>query len=315
MNGSQDIPRYLLQYVLATRGICHENSLILALIKLKKDFGEYDPNWNTNDWVQTLSQYIDDMNIKLNTLNYKILKVSHGIGKKTVISENQRYLHKFEQEIELQRSNKYYVYVNLVSSEETKLATRFQEKEISFIKWAIEQFVNHGTEIQTRIDDSIVSTTLYKEVYSLISSVGDQSNDRPQWGKFITFTKGSSELSQYKELLASEIESLLFKLCDLKWFQRYSNGTFGMDLRCIAELQDYLTNEYDLQNCQYCHQVVLQGVMCGNEQCTVSDEERSDPIFQRRVWHLDCFSHYIQHVNQDCDKCQNSLIENGVYII
>lgn len=316
-NSNSDIPRLLLNFIITARGICHENTLILALINLKKDFEEFDPSWSIQRWISELNEIIDRINIKLNTLNYKIVKINHGVGKNEITNYNNNETGNV--------SNKFYVYVNMQSTEETKLATRFQEREISFIKWAIDQFVNHAMTINSIQDNNIEANKIYKEINSLLTSLPQQSrnddeeetntHNTPRWNQFISFTARSTRLLQYDNMGATEVESLLVQLCGLKWFYRDSNGRFGMDLRCLAELQDFLINEFELPTCQYCHQLTLQGVMCGNDNCHATDTEEQTSIFQRRVWHLDCFQHYMQHVDQNCDKCQNSLLENSVYII
>ena len=363
MSRNRNISRLLLNYILTARGICHENVLILALIRLKMDFDEYDPSWSIQKWNSELNEIIDEINIKLNTLNYKIVKVSHGMGKKAVTfknkqrfglfetsfvgntRENNRFEDDFEtdestvdknnktvSDIQLPESNKFFVYINMESTEETKLATRFQEREISFIKWAIDQFINNGAKLQSISESSIDSSIIYKEINQLLNSLlyrenGPKNNvsevnddeyreeNNIRWSQFITFTSRSTKLLQYENMGATEIENLLLQLCELKWLYRDSNGRFGMDLRCIAELRDYLVNEYDLPLCQQCQQLTLQGVMCGNDNCCAIEGEGQNTIFQRRVWHLDCFQHYILHVDQKCDKCGNSLPKNCVYII
>lgn len=370
MTRNSNIARLLLNYILTARGICHENALILALIRLKIDFDEFDPSWPIQKWNMELNNVINEINIKLNTLNYKIVKISHGMGKHAVTLNNNQRFDLFEKSdiddneennnnnnniyeddgganvgtvdknnnnipsIILPESNKFYVYINVESSEETKLATRFQEKEISFIKWAIDQFVNNSTEILSISNNTIDSSIIYKEINQLLTSFsyqrkelkngfsdddsdeekyGEQNNIR--WNSFITFTSRSTKLLQYENMGATEIEDLLLQLCELKWFYRDSNGRFGIDLRCIAELCDYLLNEYDLPLCQQCQQLTLQGVMCGNADCCNVENKEQNSIFQRRVWHLHCFQHYMLHVSQACDKCNNSLLNNGIYII
>lgn len=322
---NNNIPRLLLDFIITARGICHENALILALINLKKDFEEFDPSWSIQKWISELNENIDRINIKLSTLNYKIVRINHGMGKKSITLPNQingsEANSMLDADVE-NISNKFYVYINMQSTDETKLATRFQEREISFIKWAIDQFVNHAMTINSiQNNNDIESNIIYKETNTLLSSLSQQKDDDNneesdiRWKQFITFTSRSTKLLQYDNMGATEVESLLIQLCGLKWFYRDSNGRFGMDLRCLAELQDYLINEFELPSCQYCHQLTIQGVMCGNNNCHAADTEELNSIFQRRVWHLDCFQHYMQHVSQKCDKCQNPLLQNSVYII
>lgn len=371
MSGNPNIPRLLLDYILTARGICHENALILALMRLKIDFKEFNSSWSIQEWTSELNENIDQINIRLNTLNYKIVKLSHGMGKNAVTLKNKQNFRLLEptsttnnqeeanneddvsnnnsagnspnsnnnnnnnprMNVVLPESNKFYVYINMESTEETKLATKFQEKEISFIKWAIDQFTNHATVIESTSNGEIGSNIIFKEINKLLNTLSHQVSDLEDsgniegiqeavrnrseivWNQFISFTARSTKLLQYEEMGAMETETLLLQLCELKWFYRDSNGRFGMDLRCLAELQDFLINEYELPTCQYCHQLTLQGVMCGNSDCHNSDTDSKNPIFQRHVWHLDCFNHYMIHVSQKCDNCHNSLLRNGIYII
>ena len=82
MSRNKNISYLLLSYILTPRDICHENVLTLALLRLKIDFNEYDPSWSVQKWNTESNEVINEINIKLNTLNYTIVKISHGMGMK-----------------------------------------------------------------------------------------------------------------------------------------------------------------------------------------------------------------------------------------
>lgn len=318
--------KYLLQYILSARGICHENALILALMRLETDASTLNTEWSIQQWVDKLNDYINAINVKLNLLGYKIIRINHGIGRNAVTLKAKQNFESFEdntairahnndyavlQSIVLPESNRFFVYVNLASTEETKLATRFNQNEIEFMKWAIEQFMISG---ETIVEGPALETSIIvKEVNRILVAATGDSN-LAKWRKFSTFTVGSTNLFQFQELTATDIEDLLLRLCELKWFYRTQEGKFGIDLRCIAELEEYLTSMYNLNTCQNCHKLAIQGVRCSNESCREENEETGENSLSQ-IWHVDCFKHYITHVSKNCDRCGSSLITEGVYVI
>ncbi|CAI4045704.1 Smc5-Smc6 complex subunit NSE1 SKDI_12G0630 [Saccharomyces kudriavzevii IFO 1802] len=317
-----DATRYLLQYILSARGICHENNLILALMKLETDASK----WSTEQWTDKLNDHINAINVKLNVLGYKIIRINHGIGRNAVTLKNKQNLSLFEnnttvrdhedsttdlQPMVLPESSRFFVYVNLASTEETRLASRFNQNEMEFVKWAIEQFMINGEIV---IEGSASDTSvIVKEVSRILAEATGDSNLK-KWVKFSSFTVGSTDLLQFQELTAMEIEELLLRLCELKWFYRTKKGKFGIDLRCIAELEEYLTSTYNLNTCQNCHKLALQGVRCGNEACRDEDDETGENC-PPQIWHIDCFKHYITHVSKNCDRCDSLLVTDGVYVL
>ena len=82
MSRNNNISYLLLNFILTSRDIYHENVLTLALLRLKIDFDEYDPSWSVQKWNTELNEVMNKINIILNTLNYKIVKINHGMGKK-----------------------------------------------------------------------------------------------------------------------------------------------------------------------------------------------------------------------------------------
>lgn len=308
-----DKSRYLLQYILAARGICHENGLLLALMALQRAHSvDENEGWSATKWLERLADHINRINVKLHPLSYKIVKVSHGMGKNIVTEKSRRTFESFTESnddrentysnLVLPESNRFYVYTNMISSEETKFATRFTQKEIDFVKWTIGQFCNSASEITEGTVPG--SSSLVREVDRIRQNAVGNLDSLQSWNKFTSFSLGSTKLLQYEDLNALEIEDLIVRLCDYKWFFRNSQGEVGMDLRCIAELEEYLLSAYELSTCLNCNKLAIQGVMC--------DNEHDDAI---SIWHVDCYQHYITHVSKNCNLCETSLITNGVYVI
>ena len=301
--------RYLLQYLLSSRGICHENALLLALIKLNNMRDDFEVD--IEHYLNLLHTIIGSINIKLSTLNYKIIRINHGVGKKVVSriinnTLNELLISNKESIINLPETNRFYIYVNIASSDEIKLATSFSTKEIDFVKWSIEQFIERSMNI-IEYQNSSSSNSVVKEINDILSNLPAEENSANvnNWSSYVTFLVGSTELLQYNDLSATEIENVLYRLCENKWFYKNDDGKFSIELRGIVELQEYLTSTYDLATCQNCHQLVFQGVLCNgsgsNDKCT--------------QWHIDCFQHHVIHVDKNCSTCGNNLITNGSYII
>ncbi|CCF57627.1 hypothetical protein KAFR_0C06310 [Kazachstania africana CBS 2517] len=303
--------RYLLQYILSARGICHENALVVALMRLYMDLGCFDDAWQIDQWLHELHENINSINVKLNPLSYKVVQVRHGLGKTAVTMKNEQNFGipnrgSELQQIVLPKSSRFYVYVNVTPSDETKLSTRFQPREIEFIKWCIETFCAKGSVVSNEPVSN--SSIVVKEVHRIIQNLTGEPVAEA-WTRHSTFAVGSKELSQYEDLSALEIEQLLVKLCEYKWLYRTNQGEFGMDVRLIAELQEFLVNEYSLSLCAHCDTLVTYGVMCGSAHCLQEEDS------ERTVWHVDCFQHHVTHVSKNCGKCDESLLVNGIYII
>ncbi|CCD23899.1 Smc5-Smc6 complex subunit NSE1 NDAI_0C02390 [Naumovozyma dairenensis CBS 421] len=332
---SDELSRYLLQYILSARGVCHENALVLALMRLKVDSNTIDPQWTISDWLTCLNDHVNKINVKLNPLSYKIIRINHGIGKNIVSNKNRQNFGLFEtattmsnrsdvdqdengnSHVILPESNRFYLYVNLTSSEQTKLATRFSQKEIEFVKWALQKFCEEGNIVKDIGSLSTPSSNLIiSEVHRIITGATG-NNNLLRWSRYVSFTVGSTQLLQYEHFTAIELESILIKLCEYKWFYRTSQGEYGMDLRCLAELEDYLVSTFGLSKCQNCDKIAVQGVICGSQHCLPSDDrsQLGEVPTELRIWHIDCFQHYISHVSKECDVCRRSLLENGVYMV
>lgn len=297
--------RYLLRYIIASYGICHENVLLLVLAALEKDrLGPlFEDSIDTQVIVNTLHDLINKNNEKLNPLGFKIIKTNHPLGRVNVENSSHEVLSKLPNfGLDFPISSRFYVYVNLNSTEETKLATKFTNKEISYIKFCIQQFCESGnTIIEGMVSESHPIVAAVRRIFD---------GCLPPWKRYITYTSGSTNILHYKDLKNSEAESTIQKLCDNKWFYRTESGRYGMDLRCLIELGNFLFDTYEsVYRCQRCSEVVLQGVMCGSNRCLTLDTE------EKTVWHLECFEHQFKHIGRNCPQCTTSLKESGVYII
>lgn len=304
-----NVTKYLLQYILDCRGICHSNVLLIALITIVS-------NLRTNDevvklpirrWESLLNECINAINLKLDPLKYKIIVAQHGIGKNAVNSRDQGILNaavdKYSasidgEDVKLPETNKFWVYVNQISNDEAKFATRFTPKEIEFVKSCVSQFIESANAIHSSIPKkSLVAKEIDKIL--VVSSDGEYSG----FDSAVIYATGSKRLLEISDLSAIESEQLLFKLCEMKWFYRTEEGFFGLDLRGIVELEEYLES-LNAQQCHICNKVALQGVRCKNTECEYQ------PVF-----HVDCFRHYINHVNKQCPDCNESLFLHGMYML
>lgn len=284
--------QHILQFLLECRGICHENTLLLVEKKLQERQMNRAENLNCsfNERQARLNTIINKINVTLSPLNYKIVRINHGIGKRCVSTRGATQITEFPD------SNRFFVYVNDKCSDEVKLATRFSHREIEFVKWSLEQFILAGSKTITgTIQDS---WGLTGEVDRIRREVG--GSDFPSWGKYCSFTIGSIEISKYDQMNALEIEELNDKLCQLKWFYKNDVGEIGIDVRAIAELENNLVESFELVRCPVCNSLALQGVMITTEQGS-------------SYWHLDCYQHYITHISKE--YLGTSLITQGVYVI
>ena len=342
--------QFLLQYLIECNCVCHENALLLALMNLKLDQKDFDRNLDIKQWLQILHYYIDEINVKLNPMLFKIVTVNHDLGKRQITSRIQSKFQNFITEINrnhimnnnnislsgerieqqitsdinelaLPKSNKFYVYINTQSTNETKLATNFTTKEIEFIKWSMQQFIDESNIIQYKSGNFNSQNGIVASINKILAE--KTHNPQISWDQYISYSVGSTHLSNYKDLSPLETEHILKQLTDLKWFYRTNNGKFGMDIRCIAELQDLLINNYDLPVCQICNKIVQMGVTCGNiahfsdDGDDDEDEDNQDNENKptKVVWHVDCFQYYMSHVSENCNGCNNSLITGGLYVI
>lgn len=342
--------QFLLQYLIECNSVCHENALLIALMNLKLDQKDFDKSLNIEKWLQMLHYYIDEINVKLNPISFKIVTVNHDLGKRQI---NSRIQSKFEHfitqinrnhirnnsnislsgerieqqitdninELMLPKSNKFYVYINTQSTNETKLATNFTPKEIEFIKWSIQQFIDESNIIQYKSENFNSQDGIVTSINKILSE--KTHNPQISWNQYISYAVGSTQLSNYKDFSPLETEHILKQLTDLKWFYRTSNGKFGMDIRCVAELQDLLVNNYDLPVCQICNKIVQMGVTCGNISHFTDDNDDNEDGENldnenkptKVIWHVDCFQYYMSHVSENCNGCNNSLITGGLYVI
>lgn len=306
-----DKSRYLLHYLLCSRGICHESVLLLALIKLEGHSRVEDENWTISRYQDKLSEIIHKINVKLSFIGFKVVRLSHGIGRNNVVKNSTK---SFEfcaatmagfdnEDLELPTNNRFYVYIDIGSVDETKFATRFNPKEIEFIQWAVQKICMSGYEI--RKGPVPKSSQVLEEVDRIRRDACEEAEQQIScWEEYASFSVGSTLLSNYQDLSALEVEDLIFRLCEYKWFCITDQGEISLDVRCIAELEQYLISTFELLSCQNCKSLAIQGVLCRH------NDDKPDSM-----WHVDCYQHHLTHVSKDCNSCGNSLIMNGVYVI
>lgn len=298
-----DLGRYILHYIMSSRGICEESVLMIALRRL---CGEEANEIDCEEWQKRLSDVIKGINLKLNGLDYKIVQISHGMGKNIVASKSKTAMQFCSRTIaspgaSLSATNRFYVYIDVGAVEETKLATRFSQKEVDFIKFAIQKTCESGSEIRQGVP---ATSAVVQEVDRVRRVVLERAEAAFEpWDRYTTFAVGSSLLTQYRALNALEIEDMIIRLCEYKWFCRNNNGEISLDLRCIAELEDDLVSTYEFPVCENCNRLAIYGVMCLHED--------SAPA----MWHVDCYQYQIAHKDTRCTACGESLVSNGIYVI
>lgn len=255
--------RYLIRYILAKGGVCDERDLMGAFEALEGN------NYQSDRAEDTLKDHIANINVKLNILGYKVVHCMGRLGMRC------------------------YVYIDIGSSDETKLATKLKPDELTYLKWCLDKFLDSQKQLDT---GNAPRTEVQVAVDSVLTEVTGQLDVRLP--SAVTYTVGSTELSQFEELGPLESQQLLLKLCHLKWFYSTSQGRFGINVRGIQELKGYLKARYELPICCSCHEIVLEGVQCT---CLV------------KSWHISCFRHYTTHVSMQCEGCGASITQ-GIYL-
>ncbi|QLL33497.1 hypothetical protein HG536_0E04080 [Torulaspora globosa] len=303
-----DLGRYILHYLMSSRGICEENVLLIALMRLCDEPVEEAGEMDIEGWQKRLSDVIKRINLKLNGLDYKVVQISHGMGKNIVASKSKEAMQFCSRAITspgataLSATNRFYVYIDVGAVEETKLATRFSQKEVDFIKHAIQKTCESGFNI--RQGEVSATSAVVQEVDRVRRLVLERAGAAFEpWDRYTTFAVGSSLLTQHRALNALEIEDMIIRLCEYKWFCRNEKGEISLDLRCIAELEDDLLSTYEFPACQNCNRLAIYGVMCLH-----TDDAPA-------MWHVDCYQYQIAHKDTHCTACGESLITNGVYVI
>lgn len=303
-----DRGRYLLHYLLTSRGICEENVLLMVLMRLypSSDVSSVD----FEEWRRRLQEVIRGINVKLNALDYKVVQISHGLGKNIVASKSTEAIEFCANDLDdsslkshlLRATNRFYVYVDVGAVHETKMATRFSAKEIEFIKFAIQETRRAGSEVR---QDGVPSRSAITQEVNRIRRLASEKTEMTftHWNGYATFSVGSTQLTQSKVLNSQEVEDMIMRLCEYKWFCRNSEGKISLDLRCIAELEDDLISTYGFPSCQNCQRLAIQGVMCPHEN------------HSHTLWHVDCYQYQITHQDTNCPICGESLLTNGIYVI
>ena len=86
---NKDVRKYLLQFILQCKGVVHENMLLSCLLALEYDSGrlrvsDEDEKPNLENWKEKLSDHVTKLNVQLNPLNFRIVKMNHPMGKNYV---------------------------------------------------------------------------------------------------------------------------------------------------------------------------------------------------------------------------------------
>ena len=313
-----DIPRYLLQFLLSCQGVCHEYVLLSALVHIGRDMSL--PEQDAAQWHQALRTHMEAVNVNLEPLQYRVVLVNHGLGKRAATATLPRTLG-LDLGLDLgplPDSGRFYVYVNTHSSTETRLATTLTPQQVEFTKWAVAQCCEQGGAVQTLSPQVAQASRQLRQDLS-----GSGSGTGTEWSLYASYSVGSTHLAQYPGLSAIEVEQLLAQLCERKWFARTADGRVGLDLRAATELDELLRETYGLPVCAVCSQVVLHGAACGNLAAHTPEEEEEDEgegeggesTGGMTMWHVDCYQHYVAHVSKECPKCSASIVDNAVYVL
>lgn len=324
----EDKQKHLLQYLLGCRGVCHENMLLKVLILIEYEQGGVDESFTVFDWQRKLQEHISQLNYRLQPLKYQIKKSVYGFGKDIVSQQmlgrlhvtgstrNENWAAVLDQMV-FPNSSQYYIYIDTSPYGELKPATRFSDKEIDYIKGFLAVFSRAGS-VRTPIDEDYVENNaivqevnrIRQKVYSKKRSSrnnedeDDDSDHRavPSWDDYISYTSDIAALTDSTDMQPLEVQDLLTRLCEYRWFYKTEKARYGMDLRLLVEMNDYLTDVCDFSPCMVCKDVVVTlGVRCSSLNCP-------------SMWHVDCYEHDILHENKKCNKCEESILDKGIYI-
>ncbi|SCU97032.1 LANO_0E15016g1_1 [Lachancea nothofagi CBS 11611] len=256
--------KLLLQYLLLHRGSCEGTQLVKALEAL-------DPTTlSHNDSSQMLKSWVTRINLALNVIDFKIVRQMGRLGEWN------------------------YVYVDLAPADDTKSATSLKPDDLTFVQWAIQRCLEDDKSAQ---EVNAVKSNVETAVDNVLSEKFSTSEFDGLKLK-VDYTCGSTELCQYEELNALEVEGLLVHLCQLRWFYMTDQGRIGLDVRALAELQEYIQARFEVPVCVVCHEIALQGAKC---QCGES------------AWHVSCFRHFVTHVGSSCAHC-GEKVQQAVYM-
>ncbi|AET39866.1 Smc5-Smc6 complex subunit NSE1 Ecym_5076 [Eremothecium cymbalariae DBVPG len=304
---STDVKRkLLLQYILRSRGILHENVLLTCLLQLEQ-VDVTEEGFDEDIWLERLSHYISEINLKLSKIHYKVIKISHGMGKNYV---TQKVMSNFDNEWNLRPSSRFYVYVNLNSTKETELATTLRPSEIEFVKWTIEKLATlKGISQSSSSENCPVELEIDRILKDWYERTEHETVRLPYR---TTYTFGSMHLMAYTEFSSSEVEKLLSKLCELKWLYRTDKGSYGLDLKLLLEMEEYLLETHSMTTCESCQRIVNQGVLCTG---CVANQTVDDDETELTAWHVDCFEYHLKHISQNCNKCESDILKAGAYLV
>lgn len=321
-----DIPRYLLQFLLASQGVCHEYTLLAALLQLARDLGlvAEGAESDATHWHGQLREHIETANVRLEPLQFHVAQVQLGSGKRAAMAQWRREMAGVqlspadtEALSQLPDSSRYYVHVNTQSSPETRTGTWMTPQQVEFAKWCVAQFAEHGSAVQTLGPEVAAASA------GIRADIDGASGSPHGWRRCVSYSVGSTQLAQYPGLSAIETEQAVAQLCERRWLARTSDGRVGLAVRAAAELDSLLRDTYALPRCAVCARVVLHGAACGNLAAHVSeegegdegDEEEDEASSGMAMWHVDCYQHYVAHVSKSCPKCSASIVDDAVYVL
>ncbi|CUS24500.1 LAQU0S17e00298g1_1 [Lachancea quebecensis] len=265
----EDKGKFLLQYVLSRRGVCSERALAKALKALECDGEQLEDGEAEAQVVEMVGR----LNVRLSALDYKLVRQRDQLGAWT------------------------YAYVDVLPSEDTKLATPLTIEELKYVQWCVREIVEAGQEVVEAQGTKSVVERSVDEALAQSRSGQDGLNaeyDSKSLRFRVSYTAGARQLFQSDALGPLETERLLTRLCQLRWLYRTSEGQFGLATRALAELQEYLRTQYTVPICTVCDEVALRGVKC---QCSEG------------AWHAPCFQHYVAHVSTACASCERPVLE------
>ncbi|CAK7903191.1 hypothetical protein CAAN3_06S05468 [[Candida] anglica] len=193
------------------------------------------PEFNSN--VDTLDAYIATINTKINPTGFRVAKHRAQVS-----------------------GDVFYVFVNTVSDEITKVNTNYSVPEIDAIKRIIDDL----------IDQSDLSFSL-------------------------GYVNSSQRIGQTLNKTSRESNVLLSRLVDDGWFDVTEEDRVTLSIRSICELKHYLIDKYGVFDgedvsqqsggklfvCRQCKELVTQGEKCVDSKCPISFHYKCLDFYKR----------------------------------
>lgn len=319
--------KHLLQYLLNCRGVCHENVLLKVMLLMENEQGDLEQGLSVFEWQAKLQERVARINLKLQPLKYQVKKAIYGSGR-AIVSEKVRSQLELNSansfgKVNFPNSSQYYVYIDTSPFGEMKHATTFTDKELEYIKAFIKVLADRGSVIHEVDDVNGADSKIVEQIDKIRQKAyGNkrrhdsdvetgpenaennepvQSSSVSRWTHYASYTADIAALTDATDLQPLETQELLDKLCRLRWLYKTGKGKYGLDLRLLVEMNDYLSDNYSMSSCERCKDIVAQGVQCSTRDCN-------------SVWHVDCYEHDILHENRICKSCGESILDRGVYV-